>query len=526
MNIIIDNNKKWWIMLATCMISAMLNIDATAVNLAIAPMTKDLHIQLASAQWVLDSFIISMAIFFVIGGKFTDIFGKKRFFIIGSSIFTIASLVAGLSHEINILLVARFLQGIGCAFALPATMAIVYTSFPAHQKTFAIGLIGTVAGLGQVVGPTLGGIIISFFSWNWIFYINIPIGIFSIILAALVCPRDNISRTCKPKIDYIGCILLAGFLFPLVYALNEASNIGLTSFTFISLIIAGLIVLVFFVFYELRQTEPLIRISLFKNRSFLNINIMRIFLNFSLISSLFIFGLFFQNILGYTPLQAGVLLMYFSIAFAIASPLAGKLADNIGTKQTLISGFIIGIIGFLLFSQISPNPSNIDLIIPLILTGMFSGITFTCNNSAAIQSLPPEDAALATGICYTNNSVGNAVGIGFGGLIISMFSSAKLTELINSKGISLTHNQFTNLASMANGTSSSFNNSGILSESSANTLTNFAHISFISAFSYLMIIFIVISFVLLCMTFKINNFKNTETRKETNLFKNRAVKSV
>ena len=180
----------------------------------------------------------------------------------------------------------------------------------------------------------------------------------------------------------------------------------------------------------------------------------------------------------------------------------------------------------LLFSQISPNPSNIDLIIPLILTGMFSGITFTCNNSAAIQSLPPEDAALATGICYTNNSVGNAVGIGFGGLIISMFSSAKLTELINSKGISLTHNQFTNLASMANGTSSSFNNSGILSESSANTLTNFAHISFISAFSYLMIIFIVISFVLLCMTFKINNFKNTETRKETNLFKNRAVKSV
>lgn len=443
-------NRKWWILFTMCLLTVMLNFDATAVNLAIPKIAWKFHANLASMQWVINGFVLFGALLQIVGGRLGDMYGHRRIFIIGTIMFIAFSVIAGVAYSEGVLIFARMGQGVALGIAYPMSIALTYAAFPREQHGVAMGFIMGTMGIWLGIGPTLGGVIIHYLGWRWIFYVNVPIGIFTIILTYIFCrPVQEIKK--RHTLDYVGAAFLMLGLLGVIVALNESQQWGVNSSVFIVTMVIGVSSLVILYFWEKRQQHPIVNFSLFKQRNFLLNNLIRIIAQLVFIPVLFFIPIYLQNILGYTPLFAGAIMLYLTVIIALLALFAGKIVDKIGVRIPNALAMISFAVGCIFLYEISPTAHLAFLATGLIFIGIGTGISSVSTTVGALSPITMKQMGMATGILMTIIWVSCAIGVALMGLILAFSGKAMLLSEITIKQLALTPSQTNELIRIAQG---------------------------------------------------------------------------
>lgn len=444
-----DNNYKWWITATMGLIIFILCVDWTIVNLAIPTIAMNLHSTLSQIQWILNAYALTIAMFMILGGKLADHYGKRVVLIIGVFIFTLSVGIAGLAHTEWVLISCRAVQGIGASFSLPLATLFIFKAFPENRRGFAIGIVGSIAGFSLALGPTLGGFILHWLSWRWVFFVNVPVGIVGMLLSFYVCRKDELLHEDK-RIDYIGVIILSAGLLGLTLALNEVNNWGLSSLFWFCLL-GGIFCLSVFPVLEKYIPSPLIDVDVFKNKCFLSTNFIRMMIQYEFGAFGLVVILYLQNILGYSPMKSGMLLLFTTVILGLTSPFSGRLVDIFGGNKLIIIGaFIIGVAN-ILFACLGISPSLLALGLPLFFFGAGVSLTMPGTTNLALSSVSEKQSNVATGIFYTIGFLGGIVGIAVSGIMLSVFSMRWLQAEIVKQGIQMSKSNWQILLNAANG---------------------------------------------------------------------------
>jgi EmrB/QacA subfamily drug resistance transporter len=498
MKFVTQDNRKWWVFVATAFTIMMVDLDSTAINLALASIAKDLNIGLPTAQWIIDGYMIAAAAMMAVGGKLSDIFGWRRIFIFGLITFILSSLAVGLSDGSWSVLISRIIQGSCIAFTFPVSLAIVRLVFPSQHHGFIMGLLIAIAGLSQALGPTVGSIIIHILGWRWIFFIDVPLALIALMIAVQTIPTDK-QNIVKQPLPFRRAILLVAGMFLVMTALNEATYWGIDSLKFIGLLLLSACLLIIFVTNELRTEKPLLELQLFANSNFLLINIIRLLLNFIYFAMLFTVGLLLQNILGYSTLNSGYILLALTLVFGVLSIPAGKFVDKVGPKKPILIGFIFLMISNLILAM-AVHLTLSTLLIALFLAGIAIALLVPATGAAALFSVQLEKTGAAMGIFLTNAFIGGSMGIAISGLLLAFQSKQPLDALINQSHLSLTMSQMNVLSHVASGVRDISSIHNMFSTSVLYKATLIVQETFIHGFTYAMSLCFLLGLVALILT--------------------------
>jgi EmrB/QacA subfamily drug resistance transporter len=413
-----DENRKWWTLGAVAFGLFMIMLDNTIVNVALPSIQSDLHIGVSELEWVFNGYALTFGVLMLTGGKLADMLGRRRIFIVGLLIFTVASLFCGLATSAGWLIGARVLQGAGSALMNPATLSIVTATFPPRQRGMAIGIWAGVAAMALAIGPLAGGLITEHLGWNWIFFINVPVGILAIIVTRLVVDE---SRDTSPdqRLDLPGLLSSGIGLFALTYGLIEANNYGWTSPRILSLFAVAVIGLVVFVLLELHERSPMLDLSLFKNGTFAGANSVMLLVGLAMFGVFFYNSLFIQNILGYSAVQTGATFLPMTILIILVAPLAGKYSDRVGSRWLMGGGMVLLAGSLFIFSRLDASSDFWDILPGLIVGGFGMALVMTPTTSAAMGSVPIDKAGVGSAVLNSMRQVGGALGIAVIGAIIA-----------------------------------------------------------------------------------------------------------
>ncbi len=413
-----EENRKWWTLGALSFALFMIMLDNTVVNVALPSIKRDLGISQSELEWTVAAYALTFASLLLTGGKLGDLVGRRLIFMIGLAVFTISSLLCGLSGSAAELIAARAVQGIGAALMMPATLSIITATFAARERGMAIGVWAGVSAMALAIGPLLGGVITEHISWNWIFYVNVPIGVGGIIAALLVVPESK-DRSREQRLDLPGLLSSGIGLFALVYALIEANQYGWSSARIVGLFVLSAISLTSFVLLELHQRLPMLDLSLFKNGTFAGANIVAMLVTLAMFGIFVFFPLYMQTMLGWSPIQAGAALVPWTLMVVIFAPIAGKLSDRVGSRWLMAGGMTVVSICCLMLSMISLHSSFWQLLPGFILGGLGMAFVMTPMSAAAMGAAPVNKAGVASGVLNTFRQVGVALGIGIMGAIVA-----------------------------------------------------------------------------------------------------------
>jgi len=476
-----------------CLLTVMLNIDITAVNLAIPVIAHEFHASLTSMQWVINAYVLLSAMFQIFGGRLGDTYGYKKIFLIGTSLFVIGSAGAGLAFNEELLIGFRALQGFALGISYPMTIILTFAAFPKKNRGFALSFIVATMGISLAIGPPLGGLIIDLIGWRWIFYINVPLGILTFILAYLFClPRK--ADTIHP-IDYKGASLLAIGLFSVLLAINQVQNWGLDSLAFWIILFLGLLFLLSLYFIEKREPYPIINFHIFRIRNFLLNNLIRIIVQLVFISILFFLPLFLLNISGYSSLYSGILLLFLTVVIGVISPLAGKWVDKVGDKIPNILSMSLFAIACFLFSFLNTNPNIIFLGVSLLLVGVATGVTFISTVTGSISVASEKEKGAASGMIFTSAWLGCALGVALMGGILAFSSKSYLLKQIGQIKLSLSTTQLEMLERVSKGISSYKHLSSHFSPEVVDQVIEITRSSFLHGFHTSMLVWMFFSLV-------------------------------
>lgn len=419
--------NPWLILMVLCLAVFMLLLDTTIVNVAQRKIQLGLGADLAEIQWVLDSYILAYAVLLLSFGRLGDVFGRRRLFMLGMGIFTVASGLCGISgwlgdfvgvSGVNALIAARVLQGIGGAFMMPQTLSMIAVAFPPERRGAAMGIWGGIVALGAVVGPIVGGLIVTNYAWEWIFLINIPVGIAAIALTLMIVP-ESVDPHASRRIDWGGLLLSGTGIFALVFALIEANRMGWSDPLILSLFAVGAVLLAAFIWWEMRVDDPMMKIELFKLRNFWVGNVITGVMAFGMFGIFFPLTLFLQGTLGFTPIRAGLSMIPMSLTIMITAPIAGRLTDRVGARWILVTGLSLVTTGILLIIRQSSLDTTWQSIFPaLLVTGAGMGLTFAPMTASAMRDVPPRISGSASGIINTTRNLGQVLGIAVLGSIL------------------------------------------------------------------------------------------------------------
>src|SRR5713226_3665213 len=383
----------------------MILLDTTIVNVAIPAMSKGLNATLDEILWVLNAYILVYAVLLIPAGRLGDLFGQRNMFALGLAVFTLASALCGFSQNSTELIAARIVQGVGGALLTPQTLAILTSIFPPERRGAAFGVWGGVAGLATVAGPTVGGAIITYIDWRWIFYINVPIGIAALIATFLVIPDLRPGR--HHGWDLIGILVATAGLFAIVFGLIEGERynwgqIDSYAVTIPEVIGAGVVLIVLFLIWERFQTEPLLPLSLFADRNFAVANWIAAAISFGMLSMFLPFTIYLQSVRGFSALTAGLTFAPMSVTSMFTAPFAGRLSDRIGGKYILMTGVFLFTIGFGSIALVAgPDSTWINFLVPAIVAGLGIGMTFAPMTTIAMRNISPRMAGAASGVLNT-----------------------------------------------------------------------------------------------------------------------------
>ncbi|MCK4870555.1 MAG: MFS transporter [Gammaproteobacteria bacterium] len=411
------------VFLGVALMAVMINVDLNATNLALATIGRVLHVPLTMLQWVIIVYILFGIPLLVISGKLGDVFGRKKIYLFGVSLFVIASIVCGCATGIRMLLVGRALQGLAFGFTLSLGLVIVTSVFPSARRGTVLGMYTMVAGLSQALGPFVGGFILQFFGWRWLFLINIPLGIGCAALLVAYFREDH--KLLAVKLDYLGASIFFSGLVLSVLALNEMSTWGASSILFTTTFGLGLALLLCFYTYEKHLQHPLVDFSVYKNRTYLFVTIIRAINTYAWFSVIFLLPLFFQNILELTPVATGMMILVMTAMYGLLSPFVGRWLDWYGYKKPLVLSVIFGIAACLLLVNMKLTITW-WLLLGFLLFGINKAITLPCTVGLALKNLPKEKAGVGLGVFYATTFMGGICGVAITGTTIILLSRIKL----------------------------------------------------------------------------------------------------
>jgi EmrB/QacA subfamily drug resistance transporter len=404
--------NPWVVLVLICLAQFMVILDATIVNVALPSIQQDLHLSEGSLQWLVNAYTLVFGGFLLLGGRLGDLLGRKRVFLVGLVIFTGASLLDGLASSESMLVASRALQGLGAALISPAALSIISTTFAeGKERAKALAVWAAIAIGGSAVGLILGGVLTQYFSWPWIFFVNVPVGIAAFLLSLRLIPESR--DVLEPRsYDLAGAVTVTGGLMALVYAIVDAQSAGWTSAKTLGFFALAVILLAGFVAIELRTTAPLVRLSIFRIRSLLTANI-TMFLAMSGMFAMFFFNtLYIQEVLGYGPLKAGLAFLPFTGGVMISAGLASQFAPRLGVRRVAATGMLLAATGLALLTQLPVHGSYATNLLPAILISSLGiGAVFMPLTLMATTGLDDDDQGLASGLFNTSQQIGGALGL-------------------------------------------------------------------------------------------------------------------
>jgi EmrB/QacA subfamily drug resistance transporter len=392
----------------------MILLDTTIVNVAIPAMSTGLNATLDQILWVLNAYVLVYAVLLITAGRLGDLYGQRNLFAIGLFVFTAASALCGLSQNSGQLIAARVLQGTGGALLTPQTLAIITSIFPPERRGAAFGIWGGVAGLATLAGPTIGGAVVTYLGWQWIFFINVPIGIGAFIATFLFVPDLRPGR--QHGWDIFGMILATAGLFAIVFGLIEGQRynwgeIESSGITIPEVIGAGIVLIVLFLIWERFQREPLLPLSLFADRNFAVANWIAAAISFGMLSMFLPLTIYLQSVRGFSALVAGLTLAPMSITSMFTAPFAGRFADRVGGKYILTAGISLFTIGMGSIALVAgPDSTWINFFVPAIIAGAGMGMTFAPMTTVAMRNIEPKMAGSASAVLNTIRQLGAVIG--------------------------------------------------------------------------------------------------------------------
>jgi EmrB/QacA subfamily drug resistance transporter len=418
-----EENRKWWTLGSLCFALFMIMLDNTVVNVALPAIKADLGISTSELEWTVAAYALTFASLLLTGGKLGDLLGRRLIFVIGLAVFTLSSLACGLSSSAPELIGARAVQGVGAALMMPATLSIISATFAVRERGTAIGIWAGVSAMALAIGPLLGGLITEHISWNWIFYVNVPIGVLAVVSAFVVVPESR-DTSHEQRLDLPGLLTSGIGLFALVYALIEANNYGWGSARILGLFAVAAVGLTAFVFLELHQRLPLLDLSLFRSGTFAGANLVAILVTLAMFGIFVFFPIYMQTFRGWSPTQAGAALLPWTVMVVIFAPIAGKLSDHVGSRWLISGGMSVVAICCLWLSTVTLHSSFWHMLPGFILGGLGMSFVMTPMSAAAMGAAPVAKAGVASGVLNTFRQVGVALGIGITGAIVANRSAA------------------------------------------------------------------------------------------------------
>ncbi|MDG4859415.1 DHA2 family efflux MFS transporter permease subunit [Streptomyces sp. T-3] len=414
-----------WVSLVVLALGFFLTmLDISIVNIAVPDIVEDFDASLSGVLWAVNSYVLVVAVVLIAAGRLGDLYGPRRLFTVGITVFTVFSLACGLASSPAELIAARALQGLGAGLLLPQTMAMIVVIFPAERRGAAMGVWGAVGGIAAVAGPSLGGLLVTAWGWQWIFMVNVPVGLAAIVLTQLAVPNPRNSR--RHRLDVGGIALVFGGLFCLTFALMEGQRFDWAAW------IIGLLVLsagigYWFVRHESRRQdqEPLVPFVLFRDRDYTAMNVVAASVSLGVIALMLLLTMFFQSVLGFSALEAGLALAPAAVISTVVAPFSGRFSDRFDGKHILLAGFALTAAGMALSLPVMETGADWWAFVPpLVVIGLGNGLLISPMATVAMRGVRPQLAGAASGVLATVRQLGAVLGV----TVVGLFLQSRLPD--------------------------------------------------------------------------------------------------
>lgn len=432
--------SPWLVLVVLCLGFFMILLDTTIVNIAIPQMSEHLDASLSEILWIINAYVLTYAVLLITAGRLGDLYGPKQLFMVGLVIFTVASAACGFAQSPTQLIIFRVIQGVGGALLTPQTLSVLTTIFPADKRGAAFGIWGAVAGVATLAGPVLGGWLVTDFGWRWIFFVNVPVGVLTLVLAGIVMPDLRPQRS--HRLDWTGTGLVSVGLFLVTFGLIEGQSHDWGKvwgpITIIEIIVAGVVVLGVFAVHQWthQQQEPLVPFQIFRDRNFSVMNFVAASIAFGMLGLFLPLTIYLQSVLGLSALQAGLTTAPMSLIAMFIAPVAGRTADRLGGKWILFAGLTLFSTGMgILIASSHVGSSRLHLLPGLIVAGVGLGLTFAPLQTIAMRNVEPQMAGAASGMINTTRQLGGVIGAAaVGALLQAQLSTHLKTAAVANAG--------------------------------------------------------------------------------------------
>jgi EmrB/QacA subfamily drug resistance transporter len=418
MALITEANRRWWALGTLGVSLFMIMLDNTVVSLALPTIQHDLDASLTQIEWVVNAYTLVFAVVLLTGGKVADLVGRRRIFVAGLVIFTASSLACGLAGSGGALISARAVQGVGAALMLPATLSIITATFTAKERGIAIGIWAAISGGALAIGPMIGGVLVQHAGWEWIFYINIPVGVIG-VLAAFRLVDESRDTSAERRLDVAGLVTSAVGIFALNYALIQGNSYGWSSGRIVGSFVASAVFLLAFIVLELRQRVPMFDFALFRDRTFAAANVNGLLMFIGLFTYILYFSIFLQTVLGYSAVQAGATFLVSSAAILLFAPAAGGITAKVGPRLPMTGGMALYGVSMIAMSRLDEGASFWNIAPWLFVGGAGFGLIVAPMTEAILESVHVDKAGVASGVMQVFRQLGGALGVAIMGAILA-----------------------------------------------------------------------------------------------------------
>jgi EmrB/QacA subfamily drug resistance transporter len=412
-----SRSRMGWTLAITSLALFMTTLDNLVVTTALPTVQRDLHASISGLEWTVNAYTLTFAVLLMTGAALGDRYGRRRMFVIGLAVFTAGSAAAALSPSIDALIAARALQGVGGAIVMPLTLTLLSDAFPVEKRGLALGVWGGISGLGVALGPVIGGMIVQGLAWQWIFWLNVPVGLVTIVLGRRLLVE---SYGPSSRLDVPGVTLITAGMFGIVWGLVRGNSHGWTSPEIVGSLAAGALLTLAFVRWELRTREPMLPMPLFRSRGFSAANLASLLMFFGMFGSIFLLTQYLQNVQGYSPLQAGLHILPWTGMPMIVAPIAGALSDRIGGKPLIATGLALQAAALAwMAAVIRPDVPYVDLVGPFVIAGAGMALFFAPVAAVVLGAVGRSQAGQASG---ANNAIRELGGVFGVAVLASIFS--------------------------------------------------------------------------------------------------------